>query len=368
MKSLIISGFVSLGTLCTGCGNNSTGLPDSEISPSTVSAELTGEYEVTLNWTKCEDASFNGYTLYRSQTSGIETDQTEAVVLAVLSDATSIEYVDSGIDEEGWIYYALTTTDANGNAVWSNEEHIYISSVPNVDGLTVGPDSHGRDVVLYWNAVPDVDGYKVYFRPTEVEQWVEIIDTTQTSCLDSGAQSAGYYSVKAYQGEDTSHWYSTEASTMPNIINATYIIYDNYCSGDLPDGFIFGELEGEEGNSWDPDFTQDMYAYDNIGNQWNVSFYSGNYGPSGNGNQCFFQESLASGYCEEYGTWIGTEYSLSSSEILFIKLPKSGDENAYAKVYDLCVMPYMTEVGTYVSFRYEYQPQTTGLTLFTTND
>ncbi len=368
MKSLMSIGIAWLVIVQTGCGSGSTEPSGNDVSPSTLSVDITGELEATLIWSICEDEAFSSYVLYRSQASGIEIDQSEAEVLAVFTDADSIEYVDSEIDEVGSIYYALKTTDTNSNTAWSNEESIYISIVPNVDGLTVDPNSHGRDVVLSWNAVLGVDGYKVYFSPTEEEQWVEIIQTPLTSCLDSDAQSAGYYVVKAYQGEDVSPSYSNVASTMPNIIYANYTIYDNYCAGNLPNCFIFGEFEGEVGASWDPDFVQDMYVYNNTGDVGNISFYSGNYGPYGDGNQCFFQQPLASGYCEEYGTWIETDYSPTSSQILFIKLPRPSGGDAFVKVNVLYSVPYWTETGTLICFKYQYQPEAMGLTLFTTND
>ena len=351
----------------TGCGNKSTEPSEPDVSPSTLSANISGEIESTLNWSICKDAAFSSYVLYRSQVSGIENDQSYAEVLAVFTDADSIEYVDSGIDEVAWIYYALKTTDTNNKSAWSNEESIYISTVPNVDSLTVDLSSHGRDVVLSWNAVVGVDGYRIYFRPTEAEQWVEIIETTLTSCLDSDAQSAGYYVVKAYHGEDTSPCYSNEASTMPNIINTTYIIYDNYSPSNLPNCFIFGEFEGEEGTYSDPDFVQDLYAYDSIGGEMDISFYSGNYGPYGDGNQCLFQEPLSSGYCEPYGTWTETYDPPAFGAVMFIKLPREDGDNAYVKIYRLCVLPCYTEAGTSVSFKYEYQPEAMGLTLFTNN-
>ena len=152
-------------------------------------------------------------------------------------------------------YYALMTTNNKDLFSWSNEITVYVDSsggvLPNVTGLVIDPASIGRDVVLTWNAVSDVDGYYVYFRETASADWIEVGNAVAT-CFTHTAISSGYYAVKAYKGTSTSAENSNEVSTMPNRILATYTIWDNHAPVDEHSGFIFGATAGQTGLDPEP--------------------------------------------------------------------------------------------------------------------
>lgn len=230
--------------------------------------------------------------------------------------------------------------------------------------------STGRTIVITWAAVDDVEGYKLYFATDGTGTYTEVADVATTTATHT-ASNAGTYMVMAYDGDNTSSGNSNEVSTMPNIVNTTYTIYDNYSPADTHSGFIFGATSGTTGSAASASFVQDMYAYDESKGDESVWLYSGNFGAFGNGNQAYFQtpESSAYGDCDPNGTWYGTSYMLYTSDsVVFVELPYTGANSAYAKIRGLSVTADPdSDNGTVVSFTYEYQPNDLGLTVFTSS-
>ncbi len=240
-----------------------------------------------------------------------------------------------------------------------------------VQQLELDASSTGRTVVLTWSAVTDdIEGYKIYFKTDGAGSWAEV-GTSTTTTFTHNATVAGTYAVMAYNGENTSSDYSNTASTMPNIINVTYEIYDNYAPADYHSGFIFGETAGQTGFASQTSFVQDIYAYDESKGDEDVWLYSGNFGTFGNGNQSYFQTPASGEYgnCDPNGTWYSTSYQLYTSDsVVFVALPYAGGSFAYAKMYGLQISAEpQSENGTEVSFMYEYQSNDLGLSLFTSN-
>lgn len=247
-----------------------------------------------------------------------------------------------------------TTTDPNG-------------SLPVVQTVELDGTSTGRTIVITWAAVDDVDGYKLYFATDGTGTYEEVADVTTTTATHE-ATNAGTYVVKAYKGEDFSSGNSNVVSTMPNIINTTYTIYDNFSAASTHSGFIFGATSGTTGSAYETSFVQDIYAFDRSKGDEDVWLYSGNFGDYDNGNQSYFQEPVVWGNCDPSGTWLNESYELYTSDsVVFVRLPFSNG-NAYVKMYNLSVTADPnTANGTIVSFSYEYQPHTLGLCVFTSN-
>ncbi len=239
-----------------------------------------------------------------------------------------------------------------------------------VQDLQLDATSTGRTIVLKWSAVTDnIDGYKVYFKADGTGNWVEVGSPTTTTYTHT-ATNAGTYSVRAYKDTNFSKEYSNEASTMPSIVNVTYTIYDNKSAEEMPSGFIFGANSGQTGMAGSTQFKQDIYAYDESKGDNDVWLYSGNFGTFGNGNQSYFQTPASGVYgnCDPAGSWLGNSYKLLTSDsVVFVKLPYTAGGNAYVKMYNLTITPDETPNGTKVSFSYEYQSKTLGLTVFTSN-
>jgi hypothetical protein len=242
--------------------------------------------------------------------------------------------------------------------------------LPTVQQLVLDATSTGRTIVLTWSAVTEsIDGYKIYFKADAAGSFVEVGESTTTTYTHT-ATVAGTYAVMAYQGTNYSAAYSNEVSTMPNIIATTYTIYDNYSPADKPSGFIFGPSSGQTGSAASPSFVQDIYAYDESKGDADVWLYSGNFGTFGNGNQSYFQEPLANGYCDPSGVWYSTSYRLLTGDsVVFVELPWNSGQSAYVKMYDITVAPDPdSNNGTMVSFKYEYQSEILGLTVFTSSN
>jgi hypothetical protein len=240
-----------------------------------------------------------------------------------------------------------------------------------VQGLQLDAASTGRTIVLVWTAVSDnIDGYKVFFKSDGTGSFEKVGEVTTTT-FTHNATVAGKYVVVAYKGDNTSSANSNEVSTMPSIVSTTYTIYDNYSAADKPSGFIFGATSGQTGMAGSTAFKQDIYAYDESKGDSDVWLYSGNFGVFGNGNKSYFQTPASGAYgnCDPAGSWISNSYKLLTSDsVVFVKLPYSTGAVAYAKIYGLTVTPDETaNNGTKVSFSYEYQSKTLGLTVFTSN-
>ncbi|MCK5034805.1 MAG: fibronectin type III domain-containing protein [Candidatus Sabulitectum sp.] len=244
------------------------------------------------------------------------------------------------------------------------------NDLPVVQDLQLDATSTGRTIVLVWSAVDDVDGYKIYFKTDGAGDWISAGEVTGTTYTHN-AVNAGTYSIRAYKGDNHSAEYSATVSTMPMVIDVSYSIYDNYSAGDKPSGFIFGPDSGATGMASSADFLQDIYAYDESKGDEDVWLYSGNFGTFGNGRQSYFQTPASGVYgnCDPDGQWITNSYELYTTDsVVFVELPyQSGTTSAYAKMYGLTVTADETENGTVVTFMYEYQSNTLGLTLFTSN-
>ncbi|MCK5787129.1 MAG: fibronectin type III domain-containing protein [Candidatus Sabulitectum sp.] len=246
----------------------------------------------------------------------------------------------------------------------------HTNDLPIVQDLQLDATSTGRTIVLTWSEVSgDIDGYKIYLKMDGAGNWIDAGEVTSTTYTHN-AVNAGVYSIRAYKGDNYSEDYSSTVSTMPSIVNVSYSIFDNYSADDKPSGFIFGPDSGATGMASSADFVQDLYAYDESKGDEDVWLYSGNFGEFGNGSQSNFQAPVSGVYgnCDPDGLWLTTSYILYTSDsVVFVELPYQGGTNAYAKMYGLTVTADETENGTEVSFMYEYQSETLGLTVFTSN-
>lgn len=239
-----------------------------------------------------------------------------------------------------------------------------------VQDLQLDDTSTGRTVVLTWSEIADdIDGYKIYFKADGTGTWADAGESNTTSYTHN-AVVAGHYAVKAYKGDNYSENFSNEVSTMPMVFSGTYTIYDQFAAADKHSGFIFKTNSGDygvTGLAGQENFSQDMSAYDDSNKgDFNVSLYSGSEQYT-NGNPSFFQVPASGVYgnCDPSGNWYISKEIYTGDSVLFVKLPYDVGPAAYAKIYNLTIGEEPTANGTSVSFSFEYQPNTLGLTLFT---
>jgi len=239
-------------------------------------------------------------------------------------------------------------------------------TLPVVTGITVNESaSQGVDVVIEWDALTEeVDGYYVYFS-TSGSSWTQVGDVTGTTYTHT-ASSAGYYTVMAYLGDDTSSDYGTSDNDLPNVFTG-YEIYDNYAPADYFSGFYFGLDGGEDGLAGTEPFAsqKDVFAYDPNQNPLEIWLYSGDVDPwpQGSHTEITYMEAggnpgaaPSSGY--------STTMEILADDVLFLELA----DGYWVKmiVTDIEGPVGGSANGTGVAFNYEIQP-INGLRLFTTN-
>lgn len=239
-------------------------------------------------------------------------------------------------------------------------------TLPTVTNLDIDESaSSGNSIVLTWDEVTGetIEGYEVYFSETSGGSWSSI-GTTASNTYTDDASSAGYYSVRAYEGTNYSENYATAVDDMPNIITEIYSIYDQYAPASYDSGFIFGMTGGTTGQASDPGFVQDMYCYDYSKGDGDAGFSSGDYGTYGNGNETWFYAADGTyGYCPAYGGsgWWNHGQLLASDDVIFGYLY----DGYYVKIYiDGITAEPTSENGTEVEIHYEIQP-INGVSVFT---
>lgn len=241
-------------------------------------------------------------------------------------------------------------------------------TLPTVTNLQIDETaSAANSIVLTWDEVTGetIEGYEVYFSTTSGGTWTAL-GTTSTNTYTDVASSAGYYSVRAYEGDNYSENYATAVNTMPYIFTEEDTIYDQYAPADYHSGYIFGMNGGTTGLASDPGFVQDIYCYDYSKGDLDAGFSSGDYGTYGNGNETwFYAADGVYGYCPAYGGsgWWNHGQLLSSDDVIFGYLY----DDYYVKIYiDGFEDVGSTANGTGVTIHYEIQP-IQGVTVFTTN-
>ncbi len=136
--------------LFLSCGDNPSG-PSGPVypTPSVLSALFTGGWippdtikgvskDVQISWTMCPDSSFWKYTLYKSDSPGIESLPDSAEVLSIVLAATDTVLSDSDVDWDSTYYYAIETTNSDSLVSWSNE--VTLAMLPETS--YGGPDKH----------------------------------------------------------------------------------------------------------------------------------------------------------------------------------------------------------------------------------
>ena len=228
-----------------------------------------------------------------------------------------------------------------------------------VTGVAIGSASIGRDVVITWNVVSDVDGYYVYFRETVSAEWGTAVGDVTTNTYTHTADVAGYYVVVAYEGSNTSSANSAEVTTMPNQIAANYTIWDNHAPTDSTSGFYFEADAGYRVLAASSTL-HDIYCFDGNWTQSPCGFYSGDKTPFGGGNPTSMKlAGTTYAYPPSTGWW-DSNYILSG-DVIFAEL----EDGHYVKIYVFAVPQCPAQPLSYgVSFFFDYQP-IEGLYLFT---
>ncbi len=216
--------------LSIACSTDPSG---SDINPSTLSVSFTGQTGkgamsdclVTAFWSICTDLGFNSYVLYRSEVPGISSDPSSADIVGEFTTINTSLCVDNGVTWSTEYYYALKTTDRDGNGVWSNEASLTTPDIdaptPSVLSLnetswyfvdlswTLCPNPNFHSYSLYRSLTPDIEDDS-----TVAEFITELTWVLDTAYVDTSVTSSTtyYYALLTTNTEDMSSW-SNEIST-----------------------------------------------------------------------------------------------------------------------------------------------------------
>jgi YVTN family beta-propeller protein len=174
--------------------------------------------EITAEWTPCPDLGFYSYVLYRAESPGIASDPASATIIATVTNVDSTLFVDTS---SGWArhyYYAVRTTNADEEGVWSNEASIVTPGTAPTPSVLSEAFSTWDLAGLDWTACPDQD-FLVYrlFRSdvpdiaqdTTVAVLLETMTSvTDTTYADAGLDPGGtyYYAVLTLDGMGLGSW------------------------------------------------------------------------------------------------------------------------------------------------------------------
>ncbi len=165
MKMFSTVAAVLLAIAVLSCGTEPS---EEDVSASVLSLELAGDqtagYQVTAGWTRCQESSFEGYLLYRSEEPDIEGDLSGAMLLGEFTDSDYLQYTDDSVEMGVEYHYALMTMGDHEDLAWSNEDSLEIplASSPSPSVLTASVSEN--DVLLSWTSCPDGDffSYTLY--------------------------------------------------------------------------------------------------------------------------------------------------------------------------------------------------------------
>jgi fibronectin type 3 domain-containing protein len=91
-------------------------------------------------------------------------------------------------------------------------------------------------IVVRWNSVPDITGYRLYRSTSEAGPWeTPITDTSSTSYTDITVASGQtyYYKVSAYNGNGEGTKSSAVSDTTPGLDLGTLLTIDNWSDGEI---------------------------------------------------------------------------------------------------------------------------------------
>jgi|GEM_PF-975970 len=224
------------------CGT--TGPESSGLAPSTLTVTFTGSTDgdttsphplpvtgsggtdgtssvcrVTASWTMCTDHGFSSYMLYRSQSPGIASDTSTAVLVQEIDNYNTTICADETVTWDTEYYYALMTSDSEGNGVWSNEASV---ATPEMDAPTPSllylAQQTWFNAEIGWTPCPETNflTYRLYRSTCPGIQsdtaGAELLATTDwrfdTSFVDGTTEPSTvyYYSLLTTNTEGLSSW------------------------------------------------------------------------------------------------------------------------------------------------------------------
>ncbi len=179
-------------------------------TPVTIFAATQSSSSIRLNWSEAIDNDFAAYHLYRSESEPVSQ---ASDVITVVNARSTVQYVDSELDDDTQYFYRIYVYDNTGKSVGSNVDSAttLVNLPPDSVSLAVRADGDTA-VVLTWtmNHDSDFDSYRIY-RGTYEPSSLRAIFTSQSTTEYTEVTGPGtfYYNVVVFdkQGKHTlSSW------------------------------------------------------------------------------------------------------------------------------------------------------------------
>jgi formylglycine-generating enzyme required for sulfatase activity len=285
-KGVIVLLLIAAGIVAVSCGGTEPSDPD--LTASILSLEFTGDSskigtdfrsgvlqqalsfsvteasdgskgvcEVTATWTICPEGSFDSYALYRSETPGISSSPSSAEVLAVFTDANANMYIDVDVDWATKYYYALQTSDADNNTVWSNEASLTTPGTAPTPSILAVDYVSTPEVDLSWSQCPDsdFDSYRLYRSDSpNIES-----DTTFAERIYTGTAVGNTVYTDTDVHPDSTYYYALMTTNTKNCSswsNELEIITPPF---ELPEGMEFASIPSGSFEMGSPESDPDSY-------------------------------------------------------------------------------------------------------------
>ncbi len=237
---------------CDQAGNISTFSPEITLTPQekqSISipqnfAALTSDGKVTLSWSKNTDGIFAGYELYR-----------DSVLLADIKNSDTVEYLDSGLNNNVEYSYKMRAYDTEGNySEYSSALKVTPADIcPPVTLQGFSIEAANRQAVLRWEPNKDND-FKAYliYQDNVLIQTIE--NQPAATFTSSGLVNGKEYSFHMTT-RDTS---GNESAATPTIV-ATPV---DMIGPDTPYGFSARAENAQVILSWTTVATEDFAHYE----------------------------------------------------------------------------------------------------------
>lgn len=156
---------------------------------------------VVVKWDAVASAEY--YNVYRKVLNGS---------WIKIGKTTDVSFVDKTAKGATQYFYTVIANNSAGTSSYdgSGITVVYIQA-PSLSSVT----NKNGSVIVKWNSVKGAKGYNVYRKTSKNGKWTKLTTTTNTSYTDKNIKSGSnyYYTVKAYNGKNTSSYVTNGIAT-----------------------------------------------------------------------------------------------------------------------------------------------------------
>ncbi len=213
--------------------------------------DITAVYEnnaIKLEWEKSFDNSGSiTYYLYR------DTSPIRRALTATYAEVSSTKFVDSDIDTEDVLYYAIVAGDAAGNkAAISPYVKVAIDTLPPGKPVLDYKLRRNGEVILFWTSVPGTDQYYIY---SSANKNIPLnnplkVSGTSTSYAETITEER-YYEMAALD----------KSGNLGDLSNQIYVQPDDEAPVTVTNLKANANEDGTVSLSWDSTTSEDLLTY-----------------------------------------------------------------------------------------------------------